>query len=114
MIKKTLLAFATLALGAAMAGESYRVTLFQPSTINGTTLKPGEYKIELNGNKAVIKAGKETVEADVRVETAEQKFGSTSVRYLSGNGTYKVEEIRLGGTKTKLLFSGAEGKPAGE
>ncbi len=114
MMKKILLTFTTLAVGAAMAGETYRVTLFQPSTVNGTTLKPGEYKLELKDNKAVIKAGKETVEADVRVESVDQKYPSTSVRYNSGNGQYKVEEIRLGGTKTKVVFSGTEGRPAGE
>lgn len=114
MIKRTLMAFATVALGVSMAGESYRVTLFQPSTINGTTLKPGEYKVEVKDNKAFIKAGKETVEADVRVETADQKFGSTSVRYLNGDGKFKVNEIRVGGTKTKLVFGAMEGRPAGE
>ncbi|MDX2179680.1 MAG: hypothetical protein SFV18_08820 [Bryobacteraceae bacterium] len=114
MTKKIALAFATVALAAATAAENYRITLFQPSVINGTTLKPGDYKVELKDNKVTIKGGKETVEADVRVESADQKFSSTSVRYTNGEGKYKVEEIRLGGTKTKLVFGATDSRPAGE
>jgi len=38
------------------------------------------------------------------VENADSKFGSTAVRYASGEGN-KVQEIRLGGTKLKLVFN---------
>jgi hypothetical protein len=99
---------------AAFAGESYRVTLFQESSVNGTTLKPGDYRIDVNSNKAVIKGAKNRLETDVRVEDAGQKFGSTSVRYSNEGGKYQVQEIRLGGTKTKLVFAPADSRPAGE
>ncbi len=111
--QKFLLAFSTVALAAASAADSYRVTLFQPSVVNGKTLKPGEYRLEVANNKATIKAGKETIEADVRVEAMEQKYGATSVRYQTGEGAARIEEIRLGGTKTKLVFA-SETRPAGE
>ncbi len=114
MTKKLLLAVSTVALAVASAADSYRITLFQPSVVNGTTLKPGDYKVEVNENRVTIKGGKEKVEADVKVEAADQKFGSTSVRYNSGGGQMKVEEIRLGGTKTKLVFSEPGSRPAGE
>ena len=104
-MKKFLLTFATVALSVASAA-SYRVTVYQPSVVGGTELKPGDYKIELKDNKAVIKAGKETVEAPVRVESADQKFTSTAVRYTNTDGKMKVNEIRIGGTNTKLVFDG--------
>lgn len=112
MTKKLLLALTTVALAVASAADTYRITLFQTSVVNGTTLKPGEYKLEVNNNKATIKSGKESVEADVKVEAGDQKFSSTSVRYNNGEGKYTIEEIRLGGTKTKLLFHAAD-RPAG-
>lgn len=105
MKNKLLLIFATMALAAASAASSYKVTLFQPSIIEGKELKPGEYRIEVNENRAVIRRGKESVEASVKVETADSKFSSTSVRYSNGDGKYRVQEIRLGGTKTKLVFN---------
>lgn len=103
-MKKILFGFTTLALAIASAA-TYRVTLFQPSIIAGTELKPGDYKIEVKDNKAVVKGGKSVVEADVRVETADQKFGATSVRYTNADGKMKVQEIRLGGTNSKIVFN---------
>ncbi len=104
-MKKIVLGFATLALAIASAATNYKVTLFQNSTIGGTELKPGEYKLEVNDNKVVVKSGKKTIEADVKVETANEKFGATSVRYNTADGKNQVQEIRLGGTNTKLVFS---------
>jgi hypothetical protein len=104
-MKKILFGFATLALAVASAATTYKVTLFQNSTINGTELKPGDYKFELIDNKVVVKSGKKTVEADVKVESASEKFGATSVRYTTVDGKNQVQEIRLGGTSTKLVFN---------
>ena len=104
-MKKILFGFATLALAVASAASNYRVTLFQPSMINGTELKPGDYKIEVKDNKAVVKGGKNVVEADVKMETANEKFSTTSVRYTQADGKYKVQEIRLGGTNSKIVFN---------
>lgn len=114
MTNKLILSFATVALAAVSAADSYRVTLFQPSVVNGTTLKPGEYRVEVKENKATIKGEGNKVEADVRTEASADKFGSTAVRYTNDGGRYKVEEIRVGGTKTKLIFATPETRPAGE
>ena len=103
-MKKILLSFATLALAVASAAPSYRITLFQPSLVNGTELKPGEYKVTLTDNKATITSGKTSVEATVKTEAADSKFSSTKVRYRNGDGKYRVQEIRLGGTNTKVVF----------
>jgi hypothetical protein len=90
---------------AVASADTFRVTLFQSSTVNGTELKPGDYKIELKDSKVVISKGKQTVEAQVKVENGDSKYNATSVRYNNGEGKYKIQEIRLGGTKTKLVFA---------
>ena len=103
-MKKFVFSLATFALAAASAAESHRLTLFSPATVNGQELKAGEYRLELEGSKAVIKRGKESVEAIVRIESADQKYSSTAVRFLTGDGKNKINEIRLGGTKTRVVF----------
>lgn len=91
---------------ALFAGAaSYSVTLFQPSTVAGTELKAGEYKLTIDGDKATIVKGKEKVEAAVKMETADTKFAATSVRYTDQGGKMKIQEIRLGGTNTKVVFN---------
>lgn len=91
---------------AFAAGETHRITFFQPSIVGGTELKAGDYKLEVVDNtKIVISQGKQRVEAAIKVESADAKFNSTSVRYSNGDGKYRLQEIRLGGTKTKLVLN---------
>ena len=100
MVKRLTIGFASLALAAASAATSYNVTFFEPVVVNGTTLKAGEYKVEVNDNKAIIKKGKAVAESPIKVESNEAKYPATSVRLV---GT-QLEEIRVGGTRTKLVF----------
>lgn len=109
-MKKLLIGFTTVALAVASAGTKYNVTLFQPSTVNGTELKPGDYKVEVDGSKAIFKTGKKVVEAPVKVEETSNKFSTNTVRYVEGT---HVQEIRLGGTHTKLVFESGEAQSAG-
>ena len=104
MTKKFMLSFAAAALMVASAAEKHNITFFQPSFVNGTELAPGDYRMELDGDKLVISKGKQKIEASVKTEQTDSKFGSTSVRYATTDGKYKVQEIRLGGTNRKLVF----------
>jgi hypothetical protein len=111
MLSKFLVAFAILALVVASAGtvpgpgSSYRVNLTQPSVVKGSDLKAGEYQITVGADKATFVAGKTSVEAPVKVETAAEKYRSTAVRYTTENGKAVISEIRIGGTTTRLLFN---------
>ena len=90
------------AAGLATAGAaSYHVSFYQDTTVNGQELKAGDYKIEVNNNTAILKKGKQTVEVPVHEETTSSKFASTQLQYVENN---KLQEIRLGGTHTKLVF----------
>jgi hypothetical protein len=45
-------------------------------------------------------------ESAVKVEEGDSKFDTTVVRYVnSSDGKVHIQEIRIGGTKTKLLFT---------
>jgi hypothetical protein len=100
MVKNILLGFASLALAVASAASSYRVTFYEPVMINGSELKPGDYKLELKDKTAVISQGKTVAEVPVTIQNDSQKYQRTAVRR---NGM-QVEEIRLGGTNTRVVF----------
>ena len=104
MAVRSALTLSVLAMGALAQAETYHVTLLKPSVVAGKELKPGEYKVEVNNDKAVISHGKVTVETKVKTETSEKTFGSTTVRYEMDGEKYKVQEIGIGGTKTKLVI----------
>jgi len=103
-MKKVVVFFAAAALSIASAAQTHKLVLFQDSWVNGQELKSGEYRLIVDGSKAIIAKGKEKVEANITSETAESKFNSTSVRYQNGDGKYRVKEIRIGGTNTRLVF----------
>lgn len=102
-MKKVALIFLTLALGMACA-KQYAVTLFLPSVVSGTELKPGNYMLDLKEGTVVIKNGRSMAQSAVKVETAPNKYGSTAVRYAAVDGKSHIREIRLGGTNLKLVI----------
>jgi hypothetical protein len=105
MMSKVLPFFLVAGLAVASA-RSYTVNLFETTTVGSTELKPGEYKIQVNEQKAVIRKGKVQTESTVKVEEGDTKFDNTVVRYVnSTDGKIRIQEIRIGGTKTKLLFT---------
>jgi hypothetical protein len=104
-MKKVLFAFATLALAVASAASNvYHITLAESASVGGNQLKPGEYKIEIEGNKALIKFGKNVVEVPAKVEAADRKFASTQVQIDGAGSKARIEEIRVGGTTTRIIF----------
>jgi hypothetical protein len=105
MRNKILIFVAILAMAAVASAKSYSITLFEPSVIGGTELKPGAYTLELKDQKVVIRKGKQMGEAPVKVESADSKFPSTTVRYSNGDGKYHIQEIHLGGTNMKLVVN---------
>lgn len=111
---KLTLAFGTLALAAAMAApNTYNIKLDDAAWVGSTQLKAGDYKIQVEGDKAVIKSGKKDVaEVPVKVEQSEKKFPSSEVFMHSDNHKNQIEEFRIGGTTTRIVVQGSH--PTGE
>jgi len=106
-MRKNFMLFALAAAGLASA-ETYHVKLLDPTVLNGTELKAGEYKVDVADNKAIFHSGKKSVEAPVKVETAGGKFANTTLRYGAGaDGKMTLQAIQVGGSKTRLVFGGA-------
>jgi hypothetical protein len=104
VMKKVMTIGALLGMSVAYASSNYNVTLYGPANVNGTSLQAGEVKVQLQGDKAILKQGKTSVEAPVHVETKPNKFVSSSVDTSDG----AIREIRIGGTSTVLVFGPAE------
>jgi len=99
-MKKVMTISALLGMSLAYAGSNYNVTLYGPADVNGSQLQAGTVKVQLQGDKAILKQGKTSIEAPVHVETKPNKFVATSVDTNDG----KLREIRIGGTATVLVF----------
>jgi hypothetical protein len=94
-----LFCLATLALGTAYAAP-YDVTLLDDVSVGKTQLKAGDYKVEVQGGKAVFKSAKKTVQVPATMAKNDQTFSSTVL--VSRHS--KLEEIDLAGTQDKIIF----------
>jgi len=101
---RSALTLTVLVMGALAQAETYHVTLLKPSLVAGKELKPGDYKVEVNNDKAIISKGKQSIETKVKTESSDKKYASTTVRYEMEGEKYKVQEIGIGGTRTKLVI----------
>jgi hypothetical protein len=103
--------FAALATANA---KTYSVTLFRPTVVAGTELKAGTYDIDVKDSNFVIKDGKTPITVPAKLEQVDTKYPATSVRYQISEGKNKLQEIRLGDTKMKLVLGAGEsdGAPA--
>ncbi|HEV3334172.1 MAG TPA: hypothetical protein VG096_24470 [Bryobacteraceae bacterium] len=104
MTKRLLLVFAIVGLAVASA-KTYSITLSQPAVLGDMQLAPGNYSVDVVDQKAIIRNGKMHGEAPVKVETADMKYNSTSLRFSSADGKMHLQEIHVGGSTTKLVFT---------
>ena len=58
-----------------------------------------------SGGRLLIRNGKTHGEFPAALENGDSKYTTTSVRFSNGDGKMHVQEIRLGGTNTRLVFS---------
>jgi hypothetical protein len=110
MFRKLLLSSISVgAMVAIAATNSYHVQIYQDSVIAGKSIKAGDYKIEMQNNKAVLTKGKQTIEVPAHAETGAKKFSSTEMEYRDKT----IQQIRVGGSKTKIIFDGANATAGG-
>lgn len=111
MLKKTLVSFVAVGAFAAIAATgTYKVNLMQNSILDGKQLKAGTYKVDVENDMATLKHGNTTVQAPAREETAQNKFENTQMVYTNNN----LQEIDIGGSHTKIVFTPAGHAKAGE
>ncbi len=95
------------AMTATAATSTFKVSLLENSIVDGKQVKAGDYKLEFkDNNTAVLKHGKQTVAVPAREETAPTKYATTEMQYNNQNN---LQEIHIGGTHTRIVFSPATG-----
>ena len=101
---KFTLAFGTLALAMASGASAYHFTIGDSTWVGGKELKPGDYTVQVEADKAMIKSGKNVIEVPAKVENAAKKYSATSLISSNAGGKATLEEIDVGGTTTKIVL----------
>lgn len=101
---KTKLAVSLIAFAFAAAAATVDVTLPSKAVAGSTELKPGAYKVTVDGGKISFAQGKKIIaEAPVTTETVDKKYSQTSYSSVDS----KIKELYLKGTTTKVIFGAA-------
>ena len=102
---RSLLLFAALGL-SVLSAKSYDITLDSATKVGSVELKPGKYSLSVMDDTKVkfTSTNGQAVEASAKVTTSDKKFQSTQIDTKQVNGAAQVNEIDLGGTKTKIMF----------
>src|SRR3974377_1023588 len=94
-------------LGLSVAGaKSFEITLDTAVKAGSGEVKTGKYSLVLmeDSKGRFTSANGQAVETSAKMSTVEKKFSSTQIDLKQGNGTAQINEIDLGGTKTKIEF----------
>lgn len=102
---RSLILFAALGLSVASA-KTFEITLDTAAKAGSVELKPGRYSLVLMSDTMVrfTSANGQALETSAKMSTVEKKFSSTQIDLKQNNGTALIDEIDLGGTKTKIQF----------
>jgi hypothetical protein len=98
-------ALAIFTLSIAVA-KTYDLSFASPTKVGNVQLKPGEYRLTVNGNKATFTdvVTYKAVTTDVKVTNGDKKFEETRVDSTTDGGNSVVKDIELGGSKIKIDF----------
>lgn len=93
-------------LGIASANSSNEITLTRKTMVGNTVLKPGTYKVNLNGSNAVFqrKYSSKAYTAPVTVSDNDHAFGKVVVHTRKDGKVHRLDEVDLGGSTTRLQF----------
>lgn len=118
--KNVMLGLALLLASSAFAATKGSLQISHPVTVNGTQLKPGDYKVEwdgsgpnvevsiLQGNNVIAKTPAHVVD----LSTAPN--GNAAITRTNSDGSSSLSGVRFGGKKIALEFGEAsDGMQAG-
>ncbi len=105
---KTLIVVTALALCSLsmLSAKSYEIVLSGPTKAGSVQLKAGQYKVKVEGSNAVFTEvnSNKSFTTPVKIETSDKKFEDTKIQSTKEGSADRLEEIDLGGSKTKLAF----------
>ncbi|MGP0074067.1 MAG: hypothetical protein ACLPWF_19315 [Bryobacteraceae bacterium] len=88
------------------SAKSYDIVLNAPAKAGTTELKPGEYKVKIEGSQAVFTNVQSNISVSVpaQVENAQKKFPYTSLETTSQDGMDNIQAIDLADSNTRVTL----------
>src|SRR5690349_8520770 len=89
-----------------VSAKTYEIVLSGPTKAGSVQLKAGQYKLKVEGANAVFTDvnSSKSFTTPVKVQNTDKKFDDTKVQTTKDGNVDRIDEIDLGGSKTKLGF----------
>ena len=90
-----------------LSAKSYEITLNSPTKAGTVQLKPGQYNVKVEGSNVVftdVTNASKKFTTPAKIQEGDKKFSDTKVQSSKQGDTDTIEEIQLGGSKTKVGF----------
>src|SRR5215469_6716574 len=87
-----------------LSAKTYEILLTSPAKAGTVQLKPGQYTLKVEGSNAIFTEvnSSKSFTTPVKVQAVDKKFDDTQVQTTKDGDSDRIEEIDLGGSKTKL------------
>jgi hypothetical protein len=109
MTKRSLLLLGVLAMSilSIASAKSYTIAFTGPTIVGSTQLQAGEYTLKVDGTNAVFTKvdSNKSVTAPVKIENADKKYATTSIKTTQEGDAQHIDNIQLGGSTTTLVFN---------
>lgn len=105
---KRIIMFALLCVLIASAknsGKTYSFSVKDPTVAGSTQLKPGEYRLKVDGAQVVLtdKDGK-VIDTSARLEPVERRFAQTAILSNDSDGAHRIVSIQLADSMYSVVF----------
>jgi hypothetical protein len=86
--------------------RSYEVSVTAPMKVGTQLLKPGDYKVKLDGSNAVFtrENGKVTITTPAKMVSGAERYGMTMMHEVQDGDDRRVTGIELKGTQDLMEF----------
>ena len=103
MFLTAVLAVSALTIASA---KTYDIVVSNTTKAGSVQLKPGEYKLKVEGSNAVFTSvdSAKSFSTPVKVESSGQKYDQTKMQTTKDGDEDRLQEIDLGGSHTRLGF----------
>jgi hypothetical protein len=105
IMKMLLLSICSVGLVFGQAEAHFKFSVQAPIVVAGTKLKPGEYKVDVEGSEASFKLDGKVVKVPASLQAEARAYKDTTMESSDNN----VKAIHIGGTVMTVVFVHAAG-----
>jgi len=88
--------------------KNYRISISQVSKIGAEELQPGDYQLAVHSHDAKVRFthvnSGDAFEFEAKIEIVGEKIDNTAIHSDTSSGVNRIREIRLGGSKIRVIF----------